>query len=342
MNRFFALASVAAVGLLGFASAPALAVTDCTFTDSGTTRTLDADCTTDETIFVPNGFTLDGRGNAITAVDPAGDHFTGGVIENAGSVARVKNLIVSTDSLTNVCDAGADRLRGIMFDGASGSIMHSTVQAINQGASGCQEGNAIEIRNAPFDGTHPATIDVEIAHNLLEDWQKTGIVANGDVDVWVHHNMIGESATQANLAPNSFQAGFGAIALLEQNHIAGNQWLGASDFVGTAVLHFQPSSTTLRRNNIGGNADVGIFLVGGGGIVDNNRVFESGVDGPHGDFGIFSLGPGNSVTNNKVRGYDFPAGEFPAAGEIAGTKVVPAPQDPQAACFLPDSSVQSC
>jgi hypothetical protein len=34
---------------------------------------LDANCTTDETLFIPDGFTLDGRGHTITAVDrPAG------------------------------------------------------------------------------------------------------------------------------------------------------------------------------------------------------------------------------------------------------------------------------
>lgn len=45
------------------------------------------------------------------------------------------------------------RLRGILFDGAAGSITHNTVTNINQGASGCQEGNGIEVRNGPFDNT---------------------------------------------------------------------------------------------------------------------------------------------------------------------------------------------
>ena len=343
MKCFGAILGVAAAsGLLVLAAEPADAATTCTFTTVGTTEFLDADCTTDETIFVTDGFTLDGQGNAITAEDPPAGHFVGGVVEAGGTVAHVTRLVVSTSGLANVCDAGALRLRGIMFDGASGSITHNTVEDINQGASGCQEGNAIEVRNSPFDGTHPDTHTVEIAHNVLQDWQKTGIVCNGDVDCHIHHNMVGESFTQLNLAANGVQLGFGAFGMVELNHIAGNQWLGASNFAATAVLHFEPSSTTIRRNNIGGNADVGVFLVGGGATVDNNRVFESGEDGDHGDFGIFSFGPGNSITNNKVRGYDSPAGEFPESGEITGTKVVPAPQDMSAACFLPDSSAQAC
>lgn len=340
MRKLATLLGVAAVGLFGTASMLAQAATTCTFTTVGTTEFLDADCTTDETIFVTDGFTLDGQGNAITAMDPGGGHFLGGVVENGGAVAHVTRLVVTTSGLANVCDGGEDRLRGIMFDGASGSITHNTVEDINQGASGCQEGNAIEARKGPFDGTHPATETVEIAHNVLQDWQKTGIVCNGDVDCYIHHNMIGESFTQNDLAANSVQIGFGAFGMVELNHIAGNQWLGTSNFAASAVLLFAHDITTVRRNNIGGNADVGIFVVGGGATVDNNRVFESGVDGPHGDFGLVDIGAGNSFTNNKVRGYDSPA--FSDDTDITGTKVVPAPQDPQVACFLPDTSAEAC
>ena len=46
--------------------------TACVFTTSGMTMTLTADCTTDHTILVPQGYTLDGNGNSITAVDPVG------------------------------------------------------------------------------------------------------------------------------------------------------------------------------------------------------------------------------------------------------------------------------
>ena len=54
----------------------------CTFTTSNSTMTLDADCTTDTTIMVPNGFTLDGNGHKITAVDGSSGAFAGAVVEN--------------------------------------------------------------------------------------------------------------------------------------------------------------------------------------------------------------------------------------------------------------------
>jgi parallel beta-helix repeat protein len=193
---------------------------------------------------------------------------------------------------------------------------------INQGASGCQEGNAIEVRNAPFDGTHPATKNVEVAHNQIAAYQKTGIVANGDVSVDIQHNQVGSSATQKNLAANSIQLGFGAIGTVMHNNVGGNQWLGASDYVATAILIYAADGANVSKNNISGNSDVGIYIYGNNGTFDNNRVFDEGADGPHGDWGIGNWADGNTVTNNKVRGFD-----VPYDGVTGGkNKVIPGPQ----------------
>ncbi len=295
---------------------------------------LTADCTTDMTILIPDGFTLDGNGYTITAVDPATGPFLGAVVRNGGPTAHVRNLTITTSSLANVCHEGGvpdERLRGILFDGAAGSITMNTVFNLNQGASGCQEGNAIEVRNAPFDGTHPATKSVEIAQNQLSLFQKSGIVCNGDVDCYIHHNTIGSSATQENLAANSLQLGFGARGMVEHNHIAGNQWLGASNFAATAILLFDAGDAIVRRNNLmEGNADVGIFVINGlfapaaVVVVNNNRVFETGEDGPHGDFGIADFLSNSEVTNNKVRGYD--TAYFGVVG--GNNKTIPSPNNP--------------
>lgn len=308
--------------VMAFHTGTTSAATTCTFTVVGTTMFLDSSCTTDATILIPGGYTLDGNGYTITAVDPAGGHFKGAVVMNGGTTAHVTNLTVTASGLANVCDGGADRLRGIMFEGASGSITHNTVTGINQGASGCQEGNAIEVRNAPFDGTHPNTQSVEIAHNMITDYQKTGIVANGDVAANIHHSAIGASATQANLAANSIQLGFGATGAVTHNNVDGNQWLGPSDFSATAILIFDADGVNVSKNNIGGNADVGIYFFGDEGTVDNNRVFDNGPDGAHGDYGIGDWGTDNTITNNKVSGYDTPY-DGVAGGH---NKVVPGPQ----------------
>ena len=327
------LSGIGIVGLAGAFAFMASAATDCMFTDQGNTRMLDADCATDATIFIPDGFTLDGRHHTITAVDPTGDHFKGAVVQNAGANAHVKNLVVTTSNLSNACDAGGDRLRGIMFQGASGSIVHNTVYNLNQGASGCQEGNAIEVRNEPFDGTHPDTQTVEIAHNGLTSWQKTGIVANGDVSVDIHHNYVGSSATQPNdLAANSIQLGFGAIGQVVQNRLDGNQWCGSSEFVATAILLFQTSNgAVVKQNIIGGNSDVGIYGFGDDLVVDNNKLTDNTVEDCNQfayDIGIGNYGSATSLssfTNNKVNGFD-----TPYDGVTSGkNKVIPGPQKGQ-------------
>lgn len=308
------------------------ALDDCDFTMSGSTMTLEGDCTTDATIGIPDGFTLDGKGNSITAVDPPAGSFDGAVVGNLGTTAYVTRLVVNATGLGNVCDAGADRLRGIMFEGASGSITHNDVQNINQGASGCQEGNAIEVRNAPFDGTHPNTQTVHIAHNVVQDYQKTGIVCNGDVVCDIHHNFVGDSATQDNLAANSIQLGFGAAGTVQYNHIAGNQWKGTSFFAASAVLLFASEPSMVQRNNIGGNSDVGLFFVADEVTADNNRVFDGGSDHPNSccDFGLGNYGSMNVITNNKLRGWDTPTDPLDDT-----QKVIPSPADPLV-CFGAD------
>lgn len=243
---------------------------------------------------------------------------------NDCSFTVVGTLMTLNADCATVCDGGGDRLRGIMFEGASGSITYNKVLNVNQGPSGCQEGNGIEVRKAPFDGTPPDTVSVEISHNVILDYQKTGIVANGDVNVQIVHNQVGASATQAHLAANSMQLGFGAIGVAQHNLVDGNQWLGASDFAATAILIFLATGD-VSKNNLGGNSDVGIYIQADNSTCDNNRVFDSGPDGPHGDFGIFSFGSDNSVTNNKIRGFDIPLDGVDNPEGGARNKVIPDP-----------------
>lgn len=323
MIRMFLTSAIALLVSTG----TALAGGTCTFTSVGSIMQLDGNCMTDESITVPNGMTLDGQGFTITAVDPAGDHFRGGVIENGGALAHVTNLGVTTSGLANACDAGADRLRGILFDGASGSITHSVVSDINQGSSGCQEGNGIEIRNAPFDGTHPATVSVTVQHNVVTDWQKTGILANGDVDVEVSHNKVGSSATQDDLAANSVQFGFGALGAITQNEVGGNEWRGTSFFAASAILVFSANGPDVVNNRImEGNSDIAIFVVSDNSLVDNNKIHDQGDDNVNSccDIGIGNYGTDNTVTNNKVRGFDLPI-DGPDEGD---NKTIPDPNKP--------------
>ena len=310
MKRSLAFAAVCLVALFVAHPAPeasALPAVACTFATSGNVMTLQGDCSTDVSIVIPNGMILDLDGNIIVAVDPSGGSFSGPIVRNGGTWAGVRNGTITSQSLTNVCKAGDARLRGVMLEAASGFVENLAVDNINKGASGCQEGNAIEIRNEPFDGTHPETVTVEVSANVLTNWQKTGIVANGDVDVWIHHNVVSASSTQANLAANSIQVGFGGKAKVEHNHVAGNSWAGPSEFVATSILLFDSAPGTIVSRNImmDGNSDIGIYLSANGATVDNNKVFESGDDFNQFEYDIAvgNYGVDNQITNNKAKGY---------------------------------------
>ena len=305
MNKLPIIAILALlVGLMAALPGVALAVTDCTFTTVDTTMTLDADCTTDTTILVPDGFTLDGDGFSITAVDPAGGHFLGAVVANAGTTAHVKNLTVTASGLINACDVGADRLRGIMFNGASGSITDNTVLNINQGVSGCQEGNGIEVRNAPFDGTHPNTIYVEISDNTVTNYQKTGILANGDVFVEIKENVV-TGVVSAVIAQNGIQLGFGGQGVVKENEI-GPDFFTGSFWAASAILLFEVSDVVVNENLVK-ESQLGVAIAGFGGVfggpgVANYNIVKENtlIDNKFGMSLQVFFGAGGQVNNNVI------------------------------------------
>jgi len=237
----------------------------CIFSTSGTTMTLVDDCTTDHTIVVPDGFTLDGDGHTITAVDPSGGHFVGGVVENGGSVANVTDVEITAADLGEVCDAGADRLRGILFDGAGGSITDTNVHGVRQGPSGCQEGNAIEVRNIDALGNPASTsVTVAIADNTATDYQKNGITVNGAVNATITGNTVTGDGPVDYIAQNGIQIGFGATALLERNTVSANDYVPDS-FVACGLLFFEANGVKQKKNDVFANErDLCNFGRGGG------------------------------------------------------------------------------
>lgn len=238
---------------------------DCAVTEDGAAKvvSLIADCTTDQTLPVPDGWTFDGAGFTVTAVDPANGHFVGAVIRNAGTTTHVRNVTVTASDLVDACDGGDDRLRGILLDGSAGSVTDSTVVGINQGTSGCQEGNAIEVRNAPFDTTGP-DLAVTVSGNEIRDYQKTGIIANGSLAATVVDNVVEGSGPVDHIAQNGIQVGFGATATVQRNTVTANSFTPAS-FESCGLLFFQADGVRQSRNTLGGNErDLCNFGRGGG------------------------------------------------------------------------------
>jgi len=234
---------------------------DCSFSESGDTITLLGDCTTDQTILVPDGKTLDGNGHSITAVDPTGGHFLGAVVQNDGATASVTNLTVTANNLTTACDAFPDSLAGIRLDGATGSITNNTVTGLQQGASGdgCQEGNAIEVRNTIGTGTPQVTV----TGNVVSAYQKTGVLVKGQVAAIVTGNTVLGYGPVGFIAQNGIQVSLGATAQVTSNSISDNFYTPESyDACGLIIYH--AGGVKLGKNIFAGN-EKNVCNIGRGG-----------------------------------------------------------------------------
>lgn len=244
----------------------------CPVSDDGSTLTLLADCTTDHTLLVPNGYTFDGNGHTITAIDPGAGHFLGAILANAGTTANVRHVTLTTSGLMDACDGGAGALRGILLDGASGSISNNTVQRLEQGAdgqSGCQEGNAIDVRNTAGTGQPSVTI----SGNTVSGYQKTGILATGSVAASITNNTVTGDGAIAYIAQNGIQISDGATATLTANTVSANNYTPPK-VTACGLLLFKAGGVSASKNGIsslksdntisGNETDVCNFGKGGG------------------------------------------------------------------------------
>jgi hypothetical protein len=238
------------------------------------------DCETDETLFIPAGMTLDGRGHRVTVLDPAGGSFTGAVVQNSGPLAQLRALVIDAQGLAQVChEATPDdqRLRGVLFIGASGSIVDNQI-AINQGASGCQEGTAIEVR-AGAEANPRGTPYVAIRSNVIEHFQKTGIFVEGPLNVSIQGNRVQGEGAISYIAQNGIQLTGAVRGTLELNQVSGTIFAGSA-WSSTGILVVGAPGDLLISSNHVQEADVAIRLTGvSGAEVRNNLLEQSTYDG---------------------------------------------------------------
>jgi len=249
------LASIAMLGVLGVVQGTARAATDCELEVRGSQLRLLASCTTDETIFVDEGMTLDGNGYVITAVDPPSGVFQGAVVQNAGSVMHVRRLGLDSSELAAQCNPAEPdlRLRGIFFLDASGSVTDSEIANISQ-ASGCQEGNAIEARS----GTNATTL--RLVGNRITGYQKTGIGLFGSVSAQIMFNHVEGYGSTDRIAQNGIQVSFGARATIRWNTVINNLY-APQTAASTGIFLWEAGTGCSVGLNAVRNNDVGIYLL---------------------------------------------------------------------------------
>ncbi|MBV8846940.1 MAG: hypothetical protein JO307_29375 [Bryobacterales bacterium] len=315
------------LALLAFSAAVmANAATTCMYLSVGTSMVLQNDCTTDAPIVVPNGITHNGVGHKISAIDPPGDHFRGAIIQNSGASASVINTVIETVNLADYCESGANSLAGILFDGASGEITGNTILSVRKTStdghlSSCQEGNAIEVMNF---GALSGRAKVNIDGNQIRNYQKTGIVLNGEVDGTVTGNTVIGAGPQNYIGQNGIQIGSGASARVSRNTVSDNSYTGSSTASGGIIVASGPLHRSeysfgvqIADNTLVGN-DVGVWLMQMNDRrespvvqthvqVTNNTISNDAVNnGRTYQAAITAHGNGDVISGNRIlgRGYD--------------------------------------
>jgi parallel beta-helix repeat protein len=193
-------------------------------------------------------------------------------VENAKNVT-IEDFTIEGPSGT--VNAGGN-FYGVRVDNGSARILDNHITKIEDTPfNGVQEGIAIRVGSAP-DGTTGTAI---ISHNLIDDYQKAGIVVDNtgsraEID---HNTIIGHGPT-ALIGQNGVQISRGATADVNHNHISDNEYTGGG-VVGTGILLYQAGTVRVAHNTLSNN-DVGLFDEGSDHVViEHNRISENTTNG---------------------------------------------------------------
>ena len=282
--------------------------------------TLTADCVATRTLYVPDGWTLDGAGFSIIGTETASSSFSGAILQNAGVLMHARHLTVTTNKALwdNPSKNSGGDLVGIRFLAAAGSLDDVTVDGVSHG-NGVQEGKGILVDNRT--GTH--SVQVTIDDSTVRNYQKNGIDVRGvGATLELRGSTIGTGATPNGVliddktASNSLVVAYGATAVVDGNHIAGNDWDGngdetnTRDWNATGVLLYQAGTTVISRNVIdGAGTDSGIYSSDSAATITCNLVTRT--DDQLGRLDVWSTGivvdgGTGSLAGNTIEGFRTP------------------------------------
>ncbi|MDC0711523.1 right-handed parallel beta-helix repeat-containing protein [Stigmatella sp. ncwal1] len=287
-------------------------------------------CLVDAPVFIPEGFRFEGTGHSLTAVDPPGGYFQGAVLRNRGSEAHVRSVTVKAQGLRDICYNGAQRLRGILFEDASGTITSTQVLNIRkaEGASGCQEGTGIEVLAT---GARTSRPFVDVTQNQVSGHQKTGIAATGPVDVIIAGNTVEGRGPQNQIVQQGIHLKLGAQGAVLYNQVNGHAY-GGSDDIAPGILvtgggyYGGPlcEGLNIEGNTLVGN-DLGIYLsqleANGNAPATPTRIrvafntlsHASVTNGYVYQAAIADSGTGNIITSNSISGAGYNPATVPGA-----------------------------
>lgn len=273
-------------------------------------------------------------------------------------------LVNPTGTVTGTVNAAGCNI-GVYYSTGEGRVQDADISgALNFGilVNGDAANVAVDVLNShvhhigdsPFNGNqrgvavayrafHSAgTASGRVSGNVLELYQKGGLVANGQgVDVQVIENTVTGLGAVPFIAQNGIQVGYGASASIMKNVVSGHSYTGTST-VSTGVLvvggpgygtcpDASPCAYTIgtkvTQNQVHNN-DVGIFLSNyaadfsapGSATnikVVNNTISNAGLTNNYGGFGyqagIADVGNNDKLIANTISGTGYDAAANPGA-----------------------------
>jgi len=192
---------------------------------------------------------------------------------------------------------GAGANYGVLVDmGGSAKITDNHITAIRDiPLSGVQEGIGVQFGLTNGKGGILSTGSGTVEGNLIDDYQKGGVVVIGSgSNATVSRNTITGAGPTGVIAQNGVQVSNGATAVVEKNTISRNRFTGGNVFA-EGILVYQTKGVTVRDNTVFFNNE-GILLYQS----DNNTV--DGNDSRNNDFNGVALfqAKNNVVTHNTT------------------------------------------
>jgi parallel beta-helix repeat protein len=184
----------------------------------------------------------------------------------------------------------------LVSGGGSAEVRMNHITAIrDHPLSGVQEGIGVQFGLTDSKGTVLSTGTGEARMNLIDDYQKGGVVVIGaGSDANVTHNTITGVGPTDVIAQNGVQVSHGATADVEGNFISGNNYTPGT-FVSEGILVFETAGVTVRHNSLVDNNEGILLYFTDDSTVEHNIAVDNTLNG----IGLWEA-EGNVVRHNKA------------------------------------------
>jgi len=273
------------------------------------------------------GFIRDGINMTAAVINPTSP-VTGPVVATGCNIGV---YVDNVDATIDTAEIFGANYFGVLVNGdvntVSASITNSRIHDIGETPlNGTQHGAAIYFRSFFLTGSASGTI----SNNTLTNYQKGGIVANGQgVNVAITDNIVTGQTAVTYIAQNGIQVGYGASASVMRNTVTGNAYGGTNNASSGGILvvggpgygtcpDLNPCpytvNTRIIQNTATGN-DVGVWLANDpvasptnikvvNNVLSNNLFTNvSGCGSPMGyQAGISDEGNNDKIVSNSISG----------------------------------------